>query len=499
MPDTSGFGFMASPLIWGPLLFLALIFGVLRIFVKNYIKVPPDEIAVFTGRGTPKVVRGGARLRIPGLERVDTMTLRPFNVNIKLTGVPSGEKVNVNVEAVGLVRIGSSDEAALTAIERFLTSNMDDLHRQINDILGGSLRGIVATMTVEELNGNREELARRVVSEAGSDLERIGMAVDVLKIQNISDNDGYLEALGRTRIAQVRRDADIAEAEATRDSQIRSAKARQDGSVAEAASSTAIAEAQQSLQLRQAQLDAQVEAEQARQRQAGPLADAEARKAVVTAEQAAEAARVRARTEVEELRSAEQAKRLEADTIAPAEAERAAAVLRAEGERQAAILRAQAEAEAVRQRGDAEAHARTVAATASQAEQLAAAEGLKAKLLAEAEGQREMAEALNAFTTGAAQLHMLPETLRAFVEAVQAASAPLSNIDSISIIGGGSGNDNQGLLGGVLGITPDNIAATLQVLKASGIDVSAMLNTMGNTAVVETPAIITATPSTSTE
>lgn len=137
---------------------------------------------MFTGRGAPKVVRGGARFRIPGIERVDVMSLEPFNVNINLQNALSNNGVPVNVEAVGLVRIGSADEAVQTAVQRFLTSDSNELQRQINEILAGSLRGITATMTVEDLNSNRDTLARSVAEEAGGDLARIGMEVDVLKI-----------------------------------------------------------------------------------------------------------------------------------------------------------------------------------------------------------------------------------------------------------------------------------------------------------------------------
>src|SRR6188508_3041887 len=109
------------------------------VYVKNYIKVPPNEVAVFTGRGTPKVVRGGARFRVPGLERVDTMSLEPFNLNIELQKALSRGGVPINVDAVGLVRIGSTDEAIMTAVERFLTADANSLQMQINEILAGSL------------------------------------------------------------------------------------------------------------------------------------------------------------------------------------------------------------------------------------------------------------------------------------------------------------------------------------------------------------------------
>ncbi|MGL5441891.1 MAG: SPFH domain-containing protein, partial [[Mycobacterium] stephanolepidis] len=139
---------------------LVLFVALPLVYVRNYIKVPPNEVAVFTGRGQPKVVRGGARFKMPGIERVDIMSLEPFNVNINLQNALSNNGVPVNVEAVGLVRIGSNDEAVQTAVQRFLTADLSELQRQINEILAGSLRGITATMTVEDLNSNRDSLAR---------------------------------------------------------------------------------------------------------------------------------------------------------------------------------------------------------------------------------------------------------------------------------------------------------------------------------------------------
>lgn len=484
------------------------------VYVRNYIKVPPNEVAVFTGRGKPKVVRGGARFKIPGLERVDIMSLEPFDVNIGLVNALSNDGVPVNVEAVGLVRIGSDDEAVQTAVQRFLTSDLHALRTQINDILAGSLRGIAATMTVEDLNSNRDTLARSVVDEAGGDLARIGMEVDVLKIAGISDYNGYLESLGQRRIAEVKRDAAVGTAEAERDAQIRSAKARQEGSVAQAEADTAIATANQKRDIELARLRAQTEAENAQADQAGPLARAQAEKAVGIAREEAEAARVLARTEVERRRAEQSQAALEADVIAPAEAEKQASVARAEGERQSTILRAEAQAEAARQTGasqsdarklvadavraeqqaeadglraklEAEAEARKVAAESLRAEQQAEADGLRArleaeadglraKLEAEADGKRKVAEALNAYSPQAAHLLTLPDVLAALVDATAAAAKPVGDIDRISIVGGS--DTAQSSLGSVLGISPQVVAGVIETLESSGVDVTGMLN-----------------------
>lgn len=447
------------------------------IYVKNYIKVPPNEVAVFTGRGTPKVVRGGARFRVPGIERVDIMSLEPFNVSINLQNALSNNGVPVNVEAVGLVRIGSSEEAVQTAVQRFLTSDLNELQRQINEILAGSLRGITATMTVEDLNSNRDTLARSVVEEAGGDLARIGMEVDVLKIAGISDRNAYLESLGQRRIAEVKRDAAIGTAEAERDAQIQSAKARQAGSVAQAEADTAIATANQRRDVELARLRAQTEAENAQADQAGPLANARAQKDVGIAIEQAEAARVQARIEVEQRRAEQATAALQADVIAPADAQRQADVALAEGQRQAAILAAQAQAEAARQAGQAQADARKAAADALRIERQAEADGIKAKLVAEAAGKKEIAAALNTYSPEAARLQTLPDVLASVVKATEAAAMPLSEIDRLSIIGGAS--DTQDAVGGLLGVSPLAVAKIVEALKSSGIDLPSMLNPTG--------------------
>jgi flotillin len=443
----------------GLLLFVALPI----VYVKNYIKVPPNEVAVFTGRGTPKVVRGGARFRVPGIERVDIMSLEPFNVSINLQNALSNNGVPVNVEAVGLVRIGSADEAVQTAVQRFLTSDLTVLQRQINEILAGSLRGITATMTVEDLNSNRDTLARSVVEEAGSDLARIGMEVDVLKIAGISDANDYLKSLGQRRIAEVKRDATVGTAEAERDSQIQSAKARQAGSVAQAEADTAIAVANQKRDVELARLRAQTEAENAQADQAGPLANARAQKDVGIATEQAEAARVQARTEVEQRRSEQAQAALQADVIA-----------RAEGQRQSAILAAQASAEAARQAGQADADARKAAADALRVERQAEADGIKAKLFAEAAGKKEIAAALNTYSPEAARLQTLPDVLASVVKATEAAAMPLAEIERLSIIGGSG--DTRDAIGGLLGVSPLAIAQVVETLKSSGIDLAALLS-----------------------
>lgn len=504
---------LLNPVFIAIIALVVLVVGGIVLFLRNYIKVPSNQVAVFTGRGEPKVVRGGARLRIPGLERVDYMSLEPFSIQITTSGAISKDGVPVTVDAVGMVRLGSSAEAIKTASERFLTIDRAELGKDLNANLAGNLRGIVAKMTVEDLNSNREELARSIMDEAGTALAKIGMEIDLLTIQDITDQVGYLKALGRKRTAEVLRDAEIGEAEAQRDSRIRSAAAKQQGEIAQALADTEIANAAKARDVQIAKNKADTDAESARAAQAGPLAEATARKDVLVADEQANAARVEARTRVEELRAAEQEQRLIADTIKPAEAAARANVLQADGEREAAIKTAEGQAAAIRATGAADADRRKALAEADQAERVARAEGDKAGkladaegkkadllagaegermlLLARAEGQAKLAEALNTFSAAAAQLQMLPEVLRAMVDQTTAAAKPVGEIDKITVISTGNGD----VTGGIQNIVPETILKTVAMLNSQGIDVAGMLSDIGGTRFNAAP-LVTTPPST---
>lgn len=458
-------------------LIVAVLVFVGAIFVKNYVKVPPNMVAVFTGRGRQKIVRGGARFRVPGLERVDFMGLEPYNVEASVVKVYSKDNVPINLTAIGLIRFGSSDEMIATAVERFLTSDRNTLHNQVKEILAGNMRAIVSQMTVEELNGNRDELTRRVKEEAESSFTPIGMQLDVLTIQNISDENGYMDALGQRRTAEVKRDAAVGTAEAERETRIKSAAANQAAAEAEAVAATAVAEAEQRRDVRVAELKSETDAATARANQAGPLAEAQAQAAVNVAEAEAEQKREQARIAVEQQRAlrAEQAQK--ADTIVPAEAAKSASILRAEGERQAAILSAEAEAETRRLSGQADADARKLAADATQAEMEAQANGEVAKLKATAEGTRELAEAQNAFTESAQRLQVLPLMIEKLPEIARAVADGIQIDNMVVMDGGGEG----GGLKRAASALPVTMFQMNETFKALGIDISSFLPTLGTT------------------
>jgi flotillin len=463
---------------------LAAIFLVALLYAKNYVKVPPNMVAVFTGRGRPKIVRGGARFRVPILERVDFMSLEPFNIQVSVGNAISSNGVGIAVDVVALIRFGSTDEAIETGTQRFLTADRSGLQAQLTEIISGNMRAICAKMTVEDLNSNRDQLTRSVAEEAGAALASIGMELDVLTIQDVRDRNGYIEALGRKRIAEVTRDAEVGEAQARRDARIAAAQAFQEGQTAEAKSREAIAEAERALALKQATIDTEVKAAQARADQSGPLADAEARRSVVLAEVETERERTERQIAVEQQRAVQRQNALEADVIAPAEADRAAASARAEAAKRVTIANAEAAARQRELQGDADLKARTAEATALQregeaqaevdkAKLLAEAEGQKAALLAEAEGQKELAAALSAFSDEAARLRVLPDLIAALPLIAREVAAPMGSISNLTVLsGGGDGND---ALSRIAGSVPTLLLQVVEAAKAGGIDLGGLL------------------------
>ncbi|HWS56758.1 MAG TPA: SPFH domain-containing protein, partial [Pyrinomonadaceae bacterium] len=365
---------------------------------RNYVKVPPNLAAVISGRsrklsdGTVvgyRLVRGGATLIVPFLEKVDYLSLNVLTVPLATSRAYTGQGVPVSVKAVANVKIKGDDESLRAAAERFLGMKPEEFHRLVFQTLEGHLRAILGTLTVEEINNDRQSFAQKLTTEAAGDLEKMGIGLDALTIQEISDDEGYLDALGKRRTAEVRRDADIGEAEATRDSKIKSALAMQEGEKVRLESEAMIAASTRETEVRRAQYQAEILREKAKADQAGPLAEAKARQEVVAEEVRVDRVRTQEQIAVQEQEVLRREKELEATVVKKAEADRRAAVLRAQGEQEAAVLAAEGRKRAVIVTAEAESEKlqREGAGRASavEAEGRAEAERIKAVGLAEAE------------------------------------------------------------------------------------------------------------------
>jgi flotillin len=495
-----------------PILVLSVVLALFiaaALFSRNYLKVAPNTVAVLSGRKRKlpdgrivgyRMVRGGAALRIPLLEKVDYLSLNVLTIPLEIKRAYTLKGVPVSVKAVANVKIRSDETSLHAAAERFLGMTPDNIQKVIFQTLEGHLRSILGTLTVEEVNSDRQSFAQKLTSEAAADLEKMGLGVDVLTIQEVSDEEDYLNALGKRRTAEVKRDATIGEAEATRDAKIKSAQALQEGERAKLNAEAEIAQAQRDFHIRQAQYQAEVQTEKARADQAGPLALAKARQAVVAEEVKVDRTRTQELIAVQEQEVLRKQKELEATVIKPADAERQAAIVRAEAAKSAAILEAEGKraalislAEAEQQRLQREGVGRAAALEAEgkaeaakiEAIGVAQAKAIEAQGVAEAAAILRKAEAWKQFNEAARLqtiLEKLPAILQASTGIFGAVAAPLGNIDKLVVIDQGGGAAGNGAPSGVTRLAqtgPAVVFNLLQQLQALGLDLPAVLQQLG--------------------
>jgi flotillin len=339
----------------------------------------------------------------------------------------------------------------------------------------------------------------------------MGIGLDALTIQEISDEEGYLDALGKRRTAEVQRDAEIGEAEAKRDSKIKASLALQEGEKVRLGSEADIALSTREAQVKKAQYEAQIEKERATAKQAGPLSEAKARQEVVAEEVRVERIRTQEQIAVQEQEVLRREKELEATVVKKAEAERRAVVLAAQGEQEAAILSAEgrkqaliaaaeAESEKLQREGQGRASAIEAEGRAEaekiralglaeaekiQAQGLAHAKAVEAQGLAEAKAIKEKAAAWREFNDAArlqTVLEKLPSIIEATAPALKAISEPLGNIEKVVMIdhGGGDGNGRgSGGLNRFAQTGPTMIYTLLQQLQSLGLNLPDILKQLG--------------------
>jgi flotillin len=480
---------------------LLAIFIAAGLFSRNYIKVAPNMVAVFSGRKRKladgrlvgyRMVRGGAALRIPLLEKVDYLSLNVMTIPLEIKRAYTLKGVPMSVKAVANVKIRSDEASMQAAAERFLGMTHDVIQKVIFQTLEGHLRSILGTLTVEEVNSDRGSFAQKLTSEATADLEKMGLGVDVLTIQEVSDEEDYLNALGKRRTAEVKRDATIGEADATRDAKIRSSQALQEGERAKLNAEAEIAMAQRDLSIRQAQYQAEVQTEKARAEQAGPLSQAKARQAVVAEEVKVDRTRTQEQIAVQEQEVLRKQKELEATVIKPADAERQAAIVRAEAAKMSAVLEAEgrrsalisiaeAEQERLRKEGMGRAAALEAEGRAEAAKieaiGLAQAKAIEAQGVAEATAILRKAEAWKEFNESARLqtiLEKLPAIIQASAGVFGAVAAPMGNIDKLVVIDQGAGGANR-----VAQTASTVVFQFLQQMQALGLDVPTVMQQLG--------------------
>ena len=302
---------------------LAALFVVIALVRKFLYICGPNEILIFSGRSHLtedgrtvgfRGIHGGRVFRIPILETVDRMDMRLISVPMTVQGAYSEGGIPLAVHAVANVKISSDARYVNNAIERFLGRGREEIARVAKETLEGHLRGVLATMTPEEVNEDRLKFAQVLLDEAGDDLHKLGLQLDTLKIQHVADDRNYLDSIGRKRIAEILRTAEVAESDAVRTSEEAEAMARARGEVAKTRAQASIQEKQNELRQIKAELDA------------------EARSEEEVAVAAAQAARAAAEKQLQEIRGELEQLRLAADVTIPAETARRVRELRAAGD-----------------------------------------------------------------------------------------------------------------------------------------------------------------------
>jgi flotillin len=254
------------------------------------------------------------------IERASRIPLRTIPIEVKIENAFSKGGIPLEVHGIANVKIASDPPQVFNnAVERLLDLSLAEIHQIAKDTLEGNLRGVLATLSPEEVNEDRLKFANELIEEADADLKRLGLQLDSLKIQNVTDRTGYLDSIGRAKNAEILRIAAVAEADSTAETNEKQAESEQRSQVARAEAAVQIAVAQNVLRVRKAELDQEAVSKE-------NIAVAEAERAGVMVEQRVQEARI----QLERLR-------LQADIVEPAEAERKAAQLRAEAD--AALIR----------------------------------------------------------------------------------------------------------------------------------------------------------------
>jgi flotillin len=245
----------------------------------------PNEILIFSGREHTlpdgkvvgyRVVFGGRGMRIPVLETVSRMDVSLISVPIHVNGAYSEGGIPLNVHAIANVKISTDRRYIGNAIERFLGKAQEEIAKVVKQTLEGHLRGVLATLTPEELNEDRLKFARQLEASAGPDFQKLGIELDVLKIQHVADDRNYLESIGRQRIAEILKNAEVSESDAARLAEQAEAAAGARGEVAKTNAQAAVQRKQNELRQITAEVNAEARGEEVRAEAAGQQARAEA-------------------------------------------------------------------------------------------------------------------------------------------------------------------------------------------------------------------------------
>ena len=405
---------------------LALI--VISVLFMLWKKAPQDKAIVVTGLRR-RVISGSGGIVIPYLEQISRISLENIKVEVKTHESLDSNGVPIDTDGVAIIKVNSDPKSVLLAVEQFNTGREKEtinvIKETVQDVLEGKLREIVSKMTIEEIYKDREMFANEVENVAKADLEKMGLEIKTFTIRDIDDTKGYLTALGAKQIAEVKKNAAIAEAEAERDRMQKTSEAKRLGTEAQLRAETQIALAKKEKELLVQSYKEEEQKAQAKADYAYEVEQNIVKKNVIEALKNTQLFEEQRQTEIAMQQVIKQEKELEATVKKVAEAQKYKEQQEADAHRYAIIKNAEAEAESIRIKGAAEAEATRIKGQAL-------AEAMKA----EAEAMREKAEAYKQYGE-AAIVQMIVEKLPEIAKNI---SEPLTQTDKMVIIDNGGGN-----------------------------------------------------------
>jgi flotillin len=443
----------AAWVIGGVASILFVIFMFLALYANRYMKVGPNQVLVISGRKHRimdpdgslrdvgfRIVKGGGVFVWPIFEKVDILSLELLTIDVQTPEVYTSKGVPVRVDGVAQIKVKGDDISISTAAEQFLSKGVNDIKNIATQTLEGHLRAILGTMTVEDIYQNRDAFAAKVQEVAAGDMANMGLGIVSFTIRDIRDNQGYLDALGKPRIAQVKRDAVIAQAEADRDAQIRSAQAQQAGQEARFAADSKIAEAQRDYSINVAQYQASVNQRKAEADLAYDLQKYKTGQLVKAEEVQVSIIEKQKQIELQQQEILRKQRELEANVQKPADAERYKVETLANARKFQLEAEAAGAASATKATGFANADVTKATglaeADAQKARGLAEATIIEAQGKATAEAMRLKAESFKQYNE-AAVVEMLSKVLPEIASKI---SEPLSRTEKMVIINSGNGS-----------------------------------------------------------
>ncbi len=441
---------------------LIIVAALVLVLVAGYLKAPPDTAYIISGLGKKKILIGKAGWRMPFFTRLDKLSLGVMQVDVKTSeAVPTNEFINVTVDGVANIKISSDPELLKRAAEALLGKTRQEMVTLVTQVLEGNMREIVGSVGLKEMVQDRQGVAKKITENVVPDMEKLGIEVVNFNIQNFKDGAGTIENMGIDNVEQIRKNAQIAKANAQRDIAIATSNAQQEANAVKVEAEKMIAEQDAALAVQQAEMKVRADTKRAQADAAYSIQQEEQRKTIEIARTNADIARREKEAELKEKEIAIKERELEAEIKKQADALKYQSERRAEAE----LIKRQREADAHAYEAIKEAEAKKAEADALRYAMEQEAEGIRAKGLAEAEAIEKKAEAQKKM----GEASVLEMYLNALPEVVKNAASPLAQTDKIVMYG--DGNSTK--------LVSDVMTSTSQIMEgmkeSTGIDLSALL------------------------